>query len=795
LKRNVLTVFLAAPSDLSKERELTREAVDRLCRVLGNRLGWHIELLGWEDTLPGFGRPQSLINRDVDNSDLFIGLLWRRWGQPTGEKYDSGFYEEFIRARDRYNKTGKPEIWLFFKSIDSESLNDPGEQLAKVLKFKKEQIDRKDLFFKEFYDDSWENLIYDCLTKYIIDLSQQLTSTEILERASLVERSIKETSIEHKETQETTSYPNEIVSLFDKIYKDLSTTVPPSLDSWERTRLLLQSTAWFSQYFSWKLLGNHEINRIYNHRKDCELSFEERLLLVRSSISDRTNLRPGWFWLNHLKEDKVDDFICYLAEKDSDDDVRRNSYSLLAKTNFVAPPELIEKGLSETDDEIKHYAINLIKNTQNIEYIDLLKRFTDNPESELRSLAINAKIELIYQKDPDAAFSELISSDSDLPPLILNTLEDLSLKTDHAYLFKALEEGAPSVRRFAASYLRKSKLVKPDLANTMLKDTDPLVRKEGVMSLIELGEHLNMDIIKKLFPEPSKPQSGGWFQSSVRASDFTIIILRGAKPESLLNTLDFYSNDSDEAYRVLAEDHFQLIKPRIRSDLDDEFETLRLESESKMLGKYGDKAQSALSGYSLELISFVTSLFVKAALSGLTKNGIKNDIKYARKYLGNTKYNMADNEAISIISRFGHVSDTKRLIQCALNNYGTTKKLAIYTALDLSNDKIKLIKTLLKNEDREIVKIASQYLSSLKIPCKENLAKNLLFSELDEVRLIGLGILIQESSQEYLEEILDDYISKNKYYYNVVTWLDKCLYAVGRYHDFFMNELIKKLEA
>ncbi len=55
---------------------------------------------------------------------------------------DSGFYEEFIRARDRFQKTGKPEIWLFFKSVDSESLNAPGEQLGKALEFERERIEQ-----------------------------------------------------------------------------------------------------------------------------------------------------------------------------------------------------------------------------------------------------------------------------------------------------------------------------------------------------------------------------------------------------------------------------------------------------------------------------------------------------------------------------------------------------------------------------------------------------------------------------------------------------------------------------
>ena len=32
-----------------------------------------IDLLGWEDRPPGFGRPQEEINEDVDRCELFVG--------------------------------------------------------------------------------------------------------------------------------------------------------------------------------------------------------------------------------------------------------------------------------------------------------------------------------------------------------------------------------------------------------------------------------------------------------------------------------------------------------------------------------------------------------------------------------------------------------------------------------------------------------------------------------------------------------------------------------------------------
>ena len=96
--RKILTVFLASPSDLVEERKVARKVVETINRIVSLSIGWHIDLRGWEDTLPNSGRPQAHINKDVESCDLFIGMLWGRWGSSTGQ-YSSGFEEEFELAK------------------------------------------------------------------------------------------------------------------------------------------------------------------------------------------------------------------------------------------------------------------------------------------------------------------------------------------------------------------------------------------------------------------------------------------------------------------------------------------------------------------------------------------------------------------------------------------------------------------------------------------------------------------------------------------------------------------------
>jgi len=178
LTRRVLRVFLDSPSDVGEERTITERITGEVNKIVGRRLQWQIDLLKWEDKGPGVGRPQSIINPDVDQCDLFIGLLWEHWGHPTGA-YSSGFEEEFERAKARNQKTDGPEIWLVFKEPRADKLTDPGPQLSAVLAFKEKQIVANEvLFYRVKETNEWERFLFGRLTEYVLDVSQSQPSAQ-----------------------------------------------------------------------------------------------------------------------------------------------------------------------------------------------------------------------------------------------------------------------------------------------------------------------------------------------------------------------------------------------------------------------------------------------------------------------------------------------------------------------------------------------------------------------------------------------------------------------------------------
>ena len=134
-------VFLSSPSDLSEERSSIDEVINELNLTFGKPNNLVLELMKWEThSAPGISdiHPQELINEDIDEEyDLFIGLMWLRFGTPT-KKAGSGTEEEYKRAFNRFNKNPDSlQILFYFKNTTPLNLQDivPSE-LEKVNNFK-----------------------------------------------------------------------------------------------------------------------------------------------------------------------------------------------------------------------------------------------------------------------------------------------------------------------------------------------------------------------------------------------------------------------------------------------------------------------------------------------------------------------------------------------------------------------------------------------------------------------------------------------------------------------------------
>jgi hypothetical protein len=128
---------VATPGDVNKERSILRELIEDFDLMFEGLEAVNIRFVGWETVVPSFGRAQELINKKLRDADIFVGIMWNRFGSDTG-KFDSGTEEEFNVAFNLWKELGVPWVIFYFSDVPS-VLNSAEEtdQRKKVLEFKK----------------------------------------------------------------------------------------------------------------------------------------------------------------------------------------------------------------------------------------------------------------------------------------------------------------------------------------------------------------------------------------------------------------------------------------------------------------------------------------------------------------------------------------------------------------------------------------------------------------------------------------------------------------------------------
>jgi hypothetical protein len=161
-RETILSVFVASPSDVAEERAALEDVVRELNSTWGRPLGCRLDLVRWEThAIPGLGiDAQEVIDRSVpQDADIFIGMLWSRFGTPT-HRAESGTREEFDRAVARYRRDqSSVRIMFYFKDEPlAPSQLDP-DQLRQIHEFRRELGQLGGLYWKFNTLEEFQNLV------------------------------------------------------------------------------------------------------------------------------------------------------------------------------------------------------------------------------------------------------------------------------------------------------------------------------------------------------------------------------------------------------------------------------------------------------------------------------------------------------------------------------------------------------------------------------------------------------------------------------------------------------------
>lgn len=141
-----LSIFIASPGDVEKERALTLQIVEQLQLTYSGRL--KINAIFWERTpLNAAENPQKQLKRPSD-CDVVVGILWSRLGTPPGggmvradgSAYESGTAYELEDALSSARATGNPLVLVYKKTasareLDLDDLEEANAQQAALNRF------------------------------------------------------------------------------------------------------------------------------------------------------------------------------------------------------------------------------------------------------------------------------------------------------------------------------------------------------------------------------------------------------------------------------------------------------------------------------------------------------------------------------------------------------------------------------------------------------------------------------------------------------------------------------------
>ncbi len=136
----IIRAFISSPEDVRNERELIENLIRELNTIWIKENGRYIDLVKWE-SLPyssGISIDQTtelaIDQLTDDDYDLFIGLLWRRFGARV-PRIGAGTADEFEQAYERSYYGERPAMFYFKTApIPPELLN--SKEVAEVRKFR-----------------------------------------------------------------------------------------------------------------------------------------------------------------------------------------------------------------------------------------------------------------------------------------------------------------------------------------------------------------------------------------------------------------------------------------------------------------------------------------------------------------------------------------------------------------------------------------------------------------------------------------------------------------------------------
>jgi hypothetical protein len=785
--RKHVRVFLASPGDLSEERKLAKSAVDEFNGLFSESYGYQVDLVGWEDTVSVFGRPQELINGDLARCELFVGVVWKKWGTPPSVNgpYTSGFEEEFRVSLEKRKNSGVPEMSMFFKGVSDDLLRDPGDQLKKVLAFRDELIDGKFILFQTFLEPrDFERKFFRCIATYvkkIVDaekdrVADEAQSSKVAPAESVITKSKKGQS---PLSPEGAGFARSFLALCEE-----NNGVEIADADIARFRLL--GTLLKGGGNDLQHLGVHDANVLY---KDCDtgsLGSVERYGLLRAGLASlkQENI-PLWRWLVSVGGNDGEVLI-YLSISD-DPEVQHGALTVMRLMEYSISSEFNRSDLlaywlgGSRSAGSRVAAIKYLSVCGQECDIDLLRAEFDTNNGQTAYAAAEAIVRISMQNGRSSAISSLyeLRPTSVSQGLIdcLFGIEPEALAED--LILRGLAQPNAEVRFAVANISYKRSMFSVGQSEELLVDEEPRIRYLAMKHLQNEGRDFSEKDAEEILKKPAQTSNLlGSNTSSDLIGSFKGLILRRCTDQELEAKAKTESAFGYDANIALVERNFKERGAELREWIDDGFRGIfaqGLESLSKL---YRD--EKFLSDVK-RLEGYITRGNARAALDVLHRFSDSSDLNRVRRALRDGLVD-ATSVDIEFLGKFGDWEDVKLVLKISgesssLGNLLIPKASAknetiCRCLLKLGRHRVYDLLTM-QMPDSIRVRLASLLPASALESLSDGQISSLFLIESDAFRRTVAIKCVLSLAKRRSVSILNLYVSGDGFrFYNVIFWLD-----------------------
>lgn len=578
----LIRAFIASPGGLESERQAAFAAAEEINKSVALPLGGRLELIGWEETLSGAGRPQTIINADMETCELFIGAMWTRWGSAPAidGPYSSGFEEEFERSHERHRLTERPIMAMFFKEIDPAQRADPGDELKKVLNFQKRLQEERSFLYGTFGDvEGFASRVRAFLSTHVIRLLQSSESPPD-ERpvASEQNRELPRSVVDQK-IRERAPDVDFLIETAGMLRTERGAT-PVHV-----ARLRLISTVAGQSDNDQPVIGVHDANLLYHGRSEFDLAFTEKRGLLQAGLSAINNENvPVWSWIAEINGERSDFLMGLTAFGEETERAGALTAVRMLQTPITPLPFLEDRSIEtfwlmeDTPAPAKVAALQYLRDLGTREQLEMVKREADLAAKETVSGAIEAALAILLRENSLEAIRYLMSTSFEKLDFVLlkealQHLDELSTQE----LKAGLDHRSAEIRSAVLTTLSERSVVDLGTLERARNDDASVVRLAGLRASDRLGQHHSLDEAYKIMARP-RPSSG--FFASVAIEDTSgVALFENYRAERMRNmaqqtleTLLEAPAQRDAAYMALAARNLGDFGDRLRYDLRDGFQ-------------------------------------------------------------------------------------------------------------------------------------------------------------------------------------------------------------------------------